>query len=89
MVKKVVNVVCDAPQVWAGAAMTLTPRTLVRVSPSACPRGRSRHYGRAIVVSVGHRTACIKPLGRHRKLEEVSLGHLRIWKARPNPKREI
>jgi len=62
--------------------MAIRPGTLVRVSPSGCPRGRSRHFGRAIIVSVGRRTAWIKPFGRHRKLEQIDLDYLHEWKAR-------
>jgi hypothetical protein len=62
--------------------MAIRPGTLVRVSPSACPRGRSRHFGRAIVVAITGTKAWIKPFGRHRKLERIDLAHLHVWKAR-------
>jgi hypothetical protein len=59
-----------------------TPRMLVRVSPTALSGRKTPHFVRAIVISVGTRTAEIKPLGRHRRTERVPLAALREWKAK-------
>ncbi len=43
---------------------------------------KSPHFGRAVVISVGSRTARIKPFGRHRQIGVVELTAIHIWKSK-------
>lgn len=62
--------------------MSLTPGMLVRISPAFRNGLKSPHFGRAFLVSIGKKTAVIKPLGRHRKTERVPLAAVRAWKSK-------